>query len=142
MNILIKNLKSLIITSHYGERTRNGLKEFHPGIDVRVVDEKYNPYPILAPENMIIKKVVFDKTWGHAIYSVPIDENDLGVDEFRFWHVKPYDACKAGAVFNAGDEIGTPEKGYVPLHLHFECRSGGKTINPVEYLKLRNQKFI
>lgn len=142
MSILVKNLDTVKITSPYGERTRNGLKEFHPGIDVRVVDAQYNLCQILAPEAVTIKKVVFDKTWGHAIYAEPDDENDLGVDEFRFWHVKPYDTCKAGAVFNAGDEIGTPEKGYVSLHLHFECRSGGKTINPVEYLKLRNQKFL
>jgi len=139
---MLVKINPLKITSPYGYRPRNGMKEFHPGIDIRVVDDKYNPLPILAPEKMTIKKVIFDKTWGHAIYAVPYDENDIGVDEFRFWHVKPYDACVAGAEFGAGDEIGTPEKGFVSLHLHFECRSGGKTIDPVEYLKLRNQKFV
>lgn len=137
---MLINFNPLNVTSPYGKRTRNGKEEFHPGIDIRVVDEKWKVYPILAPEDVTITRVFLDKQWGHAIYAKLENDNDVGVDEFRFWHVKPDDGCVIGAEIKAGEIIGIPESGYVSLHLHFECRSGGKTIDPILYLNDKNIK--
>lgn len=142
MSILIKDLDPLKIVSKFGNRIREGKEEFHPGIDIRVVDEKYIQYPIVAPEKIEITAVKLDPKWGHYI-KASLEKNKLGIVELRFWHIKP--ACKVGDIIEEGDIIGAPESGYVPLHLHFETRieyRGTTPINPVGYLEYRNQKYI
>lgn len=139
---MLFELNPLTIVSKYGPRTRNGVDEFHPGVDIRVVDKKYVVYPVLAPEKMVISKVVFDKQWGHAIYARTGAINDLDVDEFRFWHIKPTEKCVPGATYDEDEKIGDPESGFVDLHLHFECRKGGKTIDPLKYFVMRGQEFV
>lgn len=138
---MLINLKPIIIVSKYGKRTRNGEEEFHPGIDIRVVDKKWVQYPILAPEKMVIRKVIFDKKWGHAIFAVTGEDNELGIEEFRFLHIKPNGDCVEGAPFDEGAEIGMPESGFVDLHLHFECRVRGNPIDPEKYLKMRDIEY-
>lgn len=138
---MLVDLDDIEITSPYGDRVRDGNKEFHPGVDIRVVDKKWAPKPILAPEKMVISRIVYDPKWGHAIYAKTGAENDLGIDEFRFWHITPNKGCTEKSPIDEGEIIGFPESGYVALHLHFECRASGKTIDPLEYFKMRGWKY-
>lgn len=137
--MLIKDLNPLIIVSPFGWREMDQL--FHPGIDIRVVDTQWIPHQIIAPETMIITEVKLSKKWGHEIKAIPVEKNDLGIDTFVFWHVAPSEDCVEDATVGEGWEIGTPEAGYVALHLHWETRKQGQALNPLLYLDMREQEY-
>ena len=145
--MLVQGLSKLIITSPFGKRTRNGIKEFHPGIDIRVYNKSIDPeahtiLPIIAPEKISITDIKFHESWGHYIKAVPFEPNPLGIIEFRFWHITP--SCNPGDIKEKDEIIGKPESGYVALHLHFETRidyRGTTPIDPIEYLQSRGQKY-
>jgi len=147
--MLIQGLEKLVIISLFGERVREGIKEFHPGIDFRVFNKAVDPdathiFPVIAPERIRITEVKFDPKWGHYIKAVPIEENSLGIIEFRFWHIVPDFGCVPDAEFDPDVILGKPEAGFVPLHLHFETRidyRGTTPINPMEYLEMKGQEF-
>ena len=146
--MLIQSLNKLHIVSPFGERIREGKKEFHPGVDIRVFNKAVDSnaqiiFPIIAPEAMRITVVNFSNKWGHEIRAVPLEENELGIIEFRFWHVKPDFGCVVNAEFDPDVVLGVPEDGYVPLHLHWETRidyRGTTPIDPMRYFELRGQE--
>lgn len=133
MSIIIDKLKTITIVSDFGERVREGKKENHPGIDIRVVDEKYAVMDVLAQEDIEIVERETSARWGHAVHAKPMNKNALGIDGFTYWHiVSPH---KIGDIVSKGDVLGQPESGYVSLHLHFETLAGTDRIHPVPYLK-------
>lgn len=145
---IIKGLNEIVIVSPFGNRTRKGKREFHPGVDIRVFDKAKDPYaknilPIIAPEKIKISEINFSPEWGHWLKAKPVEPNELNIIEFQFWHVTA--RCNPGDIINEGGIIGIPEPGFVPLHLHFETRvaavGGTSTVDPVPYLKLRNIKI-
>jgi len=133
MSVIIKDLPKITIVSPFGERYRQGHKENHLGVDIRVVDGQYNVKSVLAPEEIKITKVVFDRQWGHWIAAKPTKKNELGIDQFEFWHTTPM--VNPGEIVQPGSRIGTPEAGYVALHLHFVTWVKNERVNPVPYLK-------
>jgi len=133
MSIIIDKLPKITIVSDFGYRVREGKKEFHPGIDIRVVDEKYTVMDVLAQEDVEIIERETSKRWGHALHAKPINKNALGIDGFTYWHiVSPH---KVGDIVKKGESLGTPESGYVSLHLHFETLTGADCVHPVPYLR-------
>lgn len=140
--MLIEGMDKVIIVpgGGYGWRQRAGNREFHYGVDIRVVDEDKNVLKVLAPEKMFIAEVNFDPQWGHWIKARPFEPNELGIDEFRFWHQKPEIDCIPDQLFDENVPISTPESGYVALHLHFATLMAGQFHDPMPYIKLR--RFI
>jgi murein DD-endopeptidase MepM/ murein hydrolase activator NlpD len=134
-------LDPLIITSPYGERIRNGKKEFHPGVDLKVVDKEWNPFSITAPESMIITRVDLDPNWGHFIEAKADKPEDDFYNSFRFFHLVPHVDVAVDQLFDEGVVIGMPESGWVPLHLHFEVKKNGKTIDPKLYFNLKGVEY-
>ena len=140
MSILVTELETLTIVSPFGDRVRNGAHEFHPGIDVRVVDTAYNLKKITAPAPMKILEIIYSAQWGHCIKAVPSAGTDLNIDQFVFWHTVPL--IKEGDDVDKGAIIGIPEHGYVPEHLHFETHVNGQPIDPCKYLDSVGQAYI
>lgn len=137
--MLIEGMEKVIIVpgGGYGDRWRAGNKEFHYGVDIRVVDKEWKPLRVCAPEQIQIAEWNFDPKWGHWMKAEPMEPNELGIDEFRFWHQKPGYGCVVGAVFEKDDLLCVPEAGYVDLHLHFATLISGEFTDPMPYLKLR-----
>lgn len=134
MSIIIDKLKKITIVSDFGYRTREGVKEFHPGIDIRVVDDKYNVMDIIAQEDIEIVERETSKQWGHALHAKPVNVNALKINGFTYWHiVSPH---KVGDIVKKGDVLGKPESGYVSLHLHFETLIDKTRVHPVPYLRV------
>lgn len=153
--MLIQGLEKLVIISPFGERDRFDKKtgktihELHPGIDIRVYNKATDPdattiFPVIAPERIRITEVKFDPKWGHYIKAAPLEENELGIIEFRFWHIVPDFGCVVDAEFDPDVILGKPEAGFVLLHLHFETRidyRGTTPIDPMKYLKMKGQEI-
>ena len=136
--MLVEGVEKITIVSPFGWRTRAGNNEFHQGVDIRVVDEKWRTLRILAPEKLKITAINMDPMWGHWIKAVPLEANELGIDEFRFWHQVPLINCVEGAIFFQDDPMCIPEAGFVALHLHFATlKNIGEFVDPMPYLKLR-----
>jgi len=133
MSIIIDKLPKVTVVSKFGPRVRNGIKENHPGIDIRVVDARYIQYPVIAQEDLRITGIQYSLKWGHAVHAKPINKNGFGIDGFSYWHIVP--GVKVGDELKAGDVIGKPESGYVDLHLHFETLVKKERIDPVPYLE-------
>jgi len=139
MSLLIRDLPKVKIVSPFGERYRRGRTERHLGIDVRVIDGQYRVHDVIAPEDIEVTDVKYDKMWGHYIFAKPLDKNTLGIDGFEFWHIVP--GVKKGDIVKGGDILGKPESGYVDLHLHFVTKKAGVHVDPVKYLKLRDAEM-
>lgn len=133
MSIIIDKLPKITIVSDFGYRVREGKKEFHPGVDIRVVDDVYKVYNIIAQEDIEIVERQTSQRWGHALYAKPVNKTALRVNGFTYWHiVSPH---KVGDIVRKGEVLGKPESGYVSLHLHFETLIDKDRVHPVPYLK-------
>lgn len=119
------------ITSYYGWRTLNGVKEFHLGIDLRASVGTQ----IFASDG---GKVAFAGTLGgiNASYgNLIIIDHENGFRTY-YAHLSSF-AVKTGDRVYQGQMIGRAGvTGYVTgPHLHFEIRKNGQTQNPLNYLK-------
>ena len=129
------------VTSPYGNRTLNGKKEFHGGIDI-VGDDNED---ILCPVDGVVRSstIINDKsdltwTWGNY---VRVDDKDG--NRLFFCHMASR-AVKVGQRVTVGDKLGVMgNTGYsFGVHTHFEVRKpdGKTTIDPAEYLGIPNER--
>lgn len=129
------------VTSPYGERTLNGKREFHGGIDLVGLGSDLVHCPVKG--KVVTSTIITDKTnrtwqWGNY---VRVDDSE-GRRLF-FCHLASR-AVKAGQSVNAGDVLGKMgNTGYsFGAHTHFEVRKAdgsGQTLNPAEYLGIPNE---
>ena len=137
------------ITSRFGNRTLNGEKQFHYGIDLRSVNmETYQDQEVLAPEECRVLRVGIDRTGNGFLVVEPIDNKYYR--ELKFIHIDDYalDNFSPGDLIVKGSFLGYCVIGGTSKakHLHFETwvAAKGNTIrpcNPVEYLIDRRIKF-
>ncbi len=119
-------LKSVYVTSHYGERYIFGKYEFHIGVDLRAASGTF----IYAADG---GKIIFAGYSGSYGYLIKI-QHDNG-DLTYYAHLSKIDV-KTGSRVYKGQYIaksGTTGNVTGP-HLHFEIRKNGKTVNPITYL--------
>jgi len=115
----LKDLETAIVVSPFGVRTRKGRTEFHPGIDIRVVDkalQKPAVSPVCAVEDMRILRRGTGERYGEGF----IVAHGRSGYVWKYIHVD-YSKMAAGMELLEGDVIGTPNySGTTSLHLHFE----------------------
>ena len=100
----------MVITSPFGERTLNGVKQYHRGVDLRNYDR-----PIYACEESIVLRMGTGKI-GEG-YIVLRSDNYI----YKYIHVKPALALEIGDPLEEGTSFGvTNLSGTDSLHLHFE----------------------
>ncbi len=129
------------LTSAYGERTLNGVKQNHSGYDLVGVGS----YKVTAPLNGVVvqSRIITDKNnptwqWGEYICIQGEDGN-----YHYFCHLKER-YVKVGDEVYKGDKIGyMGNTGYsFGAHLHYEVRNGSKPINPECVLGIPNKVGI
>lgn len=128
------------LTSPFGDRVLNGIKQNHTGYDLVGVGS--HDVCAAVGGKVIHSRIITDKnnaTWQWGNY-VCIKGND-GL-YYYYCHMKSR-AVTAGQIVNAGDKLGVMgNTGYsFGAHLHFEVRSSdGKTkINPETILEIPNK---
>ncbi|WP_107924848.1 peptidoglycan DD-metalloendopeptidase family protein [Lysinibacillus parviboronicapiens] len=125
------------ITSNYGNRTLNGKKDFHLGVDIDGSMGQRLDSPI---NGKVIKSGDAAKNGEHESYgNIVMIQDDNGIKHL-FAHMNET-LVKIGDNITAGTKIGTiGNSGNVykgssdGSHLHYEVRKNDKTINPTDYL--------
>lgn len=125
------------LTSRYGWRELNGQRDYHKGIDLSGTDKV-----LVAPCDGIIgsSAIISDKsdlTWQWGNY-IRIDTPD-GLQVFMCHMTER--KVKVGERVKAGDTVGVEgSTGYsFGSHCHFEIRRNGESVNPTEYLGIKNE---
>ena len=126
------------ITSPYGTRTLNGVKEFHSGIDLVGIGN-YNVVSV-CDGTVIQSRIITDKsnlTWQWGNY-VSIQASDGTM--YYYCHLASRAVVK-GAKVVKGQKIGVMgNTGYsFGAHLHFEVRKNNVKKNASEYLGIPNK---
>lgn len=123
------------ITSPYGARVLNGVKQFHPGIDIGC---KQKDTLIQAAYSGVIYQAGYSKTFGNRVWV----RNDNGLYAV-YAHMKSINSrLKQGDKIEEGEIIGIMGNTGLSfgVHLHFELRekpfAGAKSIEPIEISKL------
>lgn len=114
------------ISSPYGYRTLNGVREFHRGIDIPASKNT----PIYASNGGKVVTATYHYSYGNYVV---IDHG--GGKSTLYAHANKLN-CKAGDVVKQGDVIayvGTTGNSY-GNHLHFEVRINGTAQNPLNYV--------
>ncbi len=114
------------ISSPYGYRTLNGVREFHRGIDIPA----YKNTNIYASNGGKVVTATFHYSYGNYVV---IDHG--GGKSTLYAHANKLN-CKVGDVVKKGDVIafvGTTGHSY-GNHLHFEVRINGSAKNPLDYV--------
>lgn len=136
MNCRVLESKKCTITSNYGNRTINGKKDFHQGVDI--VKEGYQLDYITAHSNGKIVSCVDGKSnaKGSGSYGNLVKiEHGNGYCTL-YGHMKKGLLVKNGQTVKAGQRLGyMGDSGDAyGAHLHFEVWEGNNKINPTEYL--------
>jgi murein DD-endopeptidase MepM/ murein hydrolase activator NlpD len=117
-------------TSEFGERTLNGKKEFHTGIDLGTS----GTYPVVeaARSGQVVfagwnnqgygNLVIIEHGDGTSTYYAHLSAIDVSVGQ------QVTDDTPIGNVGNTGNSFGN--------HLHFEIRVNGVAKNPRQYIQL------
>lgn len=122
----------LRITSGYGERTIDGKKEFHKGVDLGRNKEVNEVAAILAvKDGTVIRNV-----WNNARGWLVVVEHADGYTTL-YQHLREASPKNPGTKVRAGEVIGVMgSTGYsTGVHLHFELAKGNETIDPTPFLK-------
>lgn len=126
------------ITSPFGERIIEGMRQFHPGLDLVGISD----YTVVSVTDgtVISSCIVTDKNnltweWGNYVCVQAPDGT-----KFYYCHLKSRSVSK-GDKIQAGTKIGIMgNTGYsFGAHLHFEIRKGSEKINPAIYLGIPNK---
>jgi len=128
--------KKQIITSSYGPR-KDG---FHHGVDLRSYDlTLYKPLAIIFPERCRVLRIWHDG-WGGGLAVKPL-ETDF--DELKFIHVGIRPDIIVDGEYEQGHIIGYTMLGQLNKkhHLHFESLRVGKSVDPIEYFKVRGADY-
>lgn len=126
------------LTSPYGNRTLNGVRQYHNGVDL--VGEGSNVVVSVCDGVVLSSQIIMDKsnrTWEWGNY-VSVQAQDGTVH--YYCHLASR-AVKKGDKVKRGQRIGIMgNTGYsFGAHLHFEVRRNGTSINAAEYLGIPNK---
>lgn len=127
------------LTSPYGYRTLNGVKEWHGGIDLIGESEKIIRAPCDATvgvSTILYKESDKTSTWEWGNY-VRLDCND-GRSIYLCHMAQRF--VSAGMQVKTGDPLGIEgNTGYsFGSHCHFEIRVSGTQVDPTSYLGIQN----
>ena len=126
------------VTSPFGERVLNGVRENHKGIDVVSLGSKY--VCAVVPGVVMVSQIVKDKTnrtweWGNYVCV-------LGDDGMYYYYCHMAQRLvDVGKRVSVGDHLGVEgNTGYsFGNHCHFEVRNGANvSVNPAPYLGIEN----
>lgn len=120
--VSVKN--PMIVTSPFGERTRNGNTENHRGIDLRNYDK-----PVFAAEDSMLVRFGTGKL-GEG-YAVLRSKEYI----YKYIHIAWIGGFGNGWILKEGDPVGvTNLSGTKSLHLHFEVwdLNEKKAFNPCD----------
>ena len=126
------------VTSPFGMRTLNGVREDHKGIDVVSLGSTY--ICAVQPGMVVVSQIVKDKTnltwkWGNYVCVLGDDGN-----YYYYCHMAQR-LIEAGKRVRAGDHLGIEgNTGYsFGNHCHFEVRNGSNAaINPAQFIGAKN----
>ena len=126
------------VTSPFGQRVLNDVKDNHKGIDVVGLDDKY--VCAVTSGVVLVSQIITDKSnrtweWGNYV-CVRGDDGKL----YYYCHLSKR-LVSVGKRINAGDHIGIEgNTGYsFGSHCHFEVRnSSGQSIDPTPFLGIAN----
>lgn len=126
------------LTSPYGQRTLNGVRQFHNGVDLVGVGSSV--VCSVCDGTVLSSQIITDKsnrTWEWGNY-VSVQAGDGTVH--YYCHLASR-AVKKGDKVKRGQRIGIMgNTGYsFGAHLHFEVRRDGESINAAEYLGIPNR---
>lgn len=126
------------VTSAYGQRTLNGVADFHNGIDL--VGVGGTAVCSVCDGTVLVSQIITDKsnlTWQWGNY-VAVQAKDGTVH--YYCHLASR-AVKKGDKIKKGQRIGIMgNTGYsFGAHLHFEVRRNNKAINAADYLGIPNR---
>lgn len=125
------------LTSPFGWRTLNGVRENHLGIDVVGLGDKH--VCAVAPGVVGASTIITDKnnrTWEWGNY-VRVDGYDGR--KYYYCHLSQR-LVRVGQTVKAGDHLGiegNTGKSY-GSHCHFEVRENGVSINPAPFVGVQN----
>lgn len=128
------------VSSPFGWRELNGQQDYHRGIDLVGVTDKYIHAHVsgyVGTSTMLDPKTDTTLTWQWGNF-VRIDGDD---GMYYFYCHMSKRLVKKGQYVNAGDVIGIEgNTGYsFGSHCHFEVRdSSGTSVNPAPYLGIKN----
>lgn len=126
------------MTSPYGIRFLNGVREFHQGIDATGLTDRH--VCAVVPGVVAVSTIVTDKsnrTWEWGNY-VRVDGDDGR--RYYYCHLSTR-LVEVGKRVAAGDHVGIEgNTGYsFGNHCHFEVRGGdGIAVNPAPFLEIPN----
>lgn len=119
-------LKSVTVTSSYGNRYLNGSYNFHLGVDLRAS----NGTSVYAADGGKITHAGWLSSYGYLIIIV----HDNG-DYTYYAHLSKISVSVGSRVYKGQEIAKSGSTGNVTgPHLHFEIRKNGSTVNPVSYL--------
>lgn len=126
------------MTSPYGQRTLNGVAEFHGGVDL--VGVGGTAVCSVCDGTVLVSQIITDKsnlTWQWGNY-VAVQASDGAI--IYYCHLASR-AVKKGDKVKKGQRIGIMgNTGYsFGAHLHFEVRRNNKAINAADYLGIPNK---
>lgn len=126
------------LTSPYGQRTLNGVSQWHNGVDLVGVGS--SAVCSVCDGTVLSSQIITDKsnrTWEWGNY-VSVQASDGTV--IYYCHLASR-AVKKGDKVKKGQRIGIMgNTGYsFGAHLHFEVRRNNKAINAAEYLGIPNK---
>jgi murein DD-endopeptidase MepM/ murein hydrolase activator NlpD len=126
------------LTSPYGQRTLNGVAQFHGGVDL--VGVGGTAVCSVSDGTVLVSQIITDKsnlTWQWGNY-VAVQAKDGTIH--YYCHLSSR-AVKAGDKIKKGQRIGIMgNTGYsFGAHLHFEVRRNNKAINAADYLGIPNK---
>ena len=123
------NCEGVKLTSPYGERVLNGIKEFHHGYDLVGIGSDTVvsiTYGVCVESRIITDKSNLTWQWGNYVCI-----RDYFGHLHYYCHLKER-LIKKGDVVSANDKIGIMgNTGYTfGAHLHYECRKGNISYSP------------
>ena len=125
------------LTSPYGERVLNGIKEFHHGYDLVGIGSDTVvsiTYGVCVESRIITDKTNLTWQWGNYVCI-----RDYFGNLHYYCHLKER-LIKKGDVVSANDKIGIMgNTGYTfGAHLHYECRKGNISYSPEVETRIPN----
>lgn len=119
----------LVLTSPFGNRVRNGVNEFHNGVDLIPFDGTPAP-PIVASLPGKVEAVYFNALGGNQVII------NSGYATFGYAHLLKPSTLKVGEFINGGALIGYMGNTGASngAHLHFTLRLAGQIVNPLLHL--------
>ncbi len=119
-------LKSVTVTSSYGNRYLNGSYNFHLGVDLRAA----NGTSVYAADGGKVTHAGWLSSYGYLVKIV----HDNG-DYTYYAHLSKISVSVGSRVYKGQEIAKSGSTGNVTgPHLHFEIRKNGSTVNPVSYL--------